>query len=122
MTPLRCSFCNRTVNEVERIVTGPDPARPVHICNNCVEVCAGILRDGAGQDDAHKRFNVCRPIYDNLRFTIAVLILVGIVFCVRAYLTGGISHLEETAAVWVMASVVAILLNHWLQRLGHANK
>jgi ClpX C4-type zinc finger len=41
MTALRCSFCNRTAGEVERIVSGPNPARPVHICNDCVRVCVG---------------------------------------------------------------------------------
>jgi hypothetical protein len=122
MTALRCSFCNRTVNEVGRIISGPDPAHPVHICNDCVEVCTGILRDGTSQDDACKRFKLRRPIYDNLLFTVAVLIAVGLVFCVRAYFTGGISHLEQTAVVWVMASAVAVLLGRWLRRLGHVNK
>jgi hypothetical protein len=94
----------------------------VHICNDCVEVCVGILRDDAGQDDARKRFKLRRPIYDNLLFTIAVLIVVGVVFCVRTYFTGGISHLEQTAAVWIMASAVAVLLGRWLRRLGHVKK
>jgi|SRR5579871_1496948 len=122
MTALRCSFCNRTVGEVGRIISGPNPAQPVHICDECVEVCCGILRDGSGQDAASKRFNLRRPIYDSLRFTIAVLIVVGVVFCVRAYFTGGISHLEQTAVVWAMASAIAVLLGRWLRGVGRVNK
>ena len=36
---LRCSFCNRSAEEVERLITGPD----VHICNECVVMCNDIL-------------------------------------------------------------------------------
>ena len=122
MTALHCSFCNRTVSEVKQIISGPDPAHPVNICNECVEVCTGILRNGTGQDDASKPFAVRRPIYDSLPFIITVLIVVGLVFCVRAYFTGGVSHLEETVLVWVMASGVAILLGRWLRRIMHVNK
>jgi hypothetical protein len=117
MTALRCSFCDRTVSEVARIVSGPDPARPVHICNECVEVCAGILRDGIGLDDTRKRFKLRRPVYD-LSFIIAVLIVVGVVYCVQAYFAGGISHLEVVAVRWVIVSVVAVLLCRGLRKIG----
>ena len=38
---LRCSFCNRSAEEVERLITGPN----VHICNECVIMCNDILAE-----------------------------------------------------------------------------
>jgi ATP-dependent Clp protease ATP-binding subunit ClpX len=37
-----CSFCGRTTEQVERLINGPPG---VSICNECVEVCATLLRD-----------------------------------------------------------------------------
>jgi ATP-dependent Clp protease ATP-binding subunit ClpX len=36
----RCSFCRRSHDEVERLISGPDG---VFICENCVELCQRIL-------------------------------------------------------------------------------
>ncbi|MFO7767595.1 MAG: ATP-dependent Clp protease ATP-binding subunit ClpX [bacterium] len=38
---LRCSFCGRGPEQVQKLITGPD----VHICNECVELCNDILRE-----------------------------------------------------------------------------
>jgi len=38
---LRCSFCGRGPEQVEKLITGPD----VHICNECVALCNDILRE-----------------------------------------------------------------------------
>ncbi len=38
---LRCSFCNRNSDEVERLITGPN----VYICNECILMCNGILAE-----------------------------------------------------------------------------
>ncbi len=38
---LRCSFCNRNTDEVERLITGPN----VYICNECILMCNGILAE-----------------------------------------------------------------------------
>ena len=38
---LRCSFCNRNADEVERLITGPN----VYICNECILMCNGILAE-----------------------------------------------------------------------------
>ena len=35
-----CSFCNRSQNEVQRLIAGPDE---VSICNECVDLCRDIL-------------------------------------------------------------------------------
>ncbi len=39
-----CSFCGRTTEQVERLINGPPG---VSICNECVEVCATLLRDNS---------------------------------------------------------------------------
>ena len=36
---LRCSFCSRTENEVQKLIAGPK----VHICDVCIGVCTRIL-------------------------------------------------------------------------------
>lgn len=123
MTALRCSFCNRTVNEVGRIISGPNPACIVHICNECVEVCVGILHDGTGEVDVSKRFKQRRPRDSgSLSFIIPVLILLGVGYCVWGYHEGGVPELEEKFLVWLTASVVALLLGHWLRRPRQVNK
>ena len=37
--PLRCSFCNKDQNAVAKLIAGPT----VFICDECVEVCNGIV-------------------------------------------------------------------------------
>lgn len=36
-----CSFCSRSREEVRKLVAGPS----VHICDECVEICRGILAE-----------------------------------------------------------------------------
>ena len=38
---IRCSFCGKRQEQVNRIIAGPN----VFICNECVELCSGIIRD-----------------------------------------------------------------------------
>ena len=38
---VRCSFCGKRQEQVERIIAGPN----VYICNECVELCNSILED-----------------------------------------------------------------------------
>jgi len=38
---IRCSFCGKRQEQVNRIIAGPN----VFICNECVDLCSGILRD-----------------------------------------------------------------------------
>ncbi len=37
----RCSFCGKGQNQVSRLIAGPN----VFICNECIELCNGILED-----------------------------------------------------------------------------
>lgn len=39
-----CSFCGRPHSQVKRLVAGPD----VYICDQCIEMCAGILEEELG--------------------------------------------------------------------------
>jgi ATP-dependent Clp protease ATP-binding subunit ClpX len=38
---LKCSFCGKSQDEVKRLIAGPS----VHICNECVELCNGIMAE-----------------------------------------------------------------------------
>lgn len=55
----RCNFCGRSGDEVERLVAGPG----VFICNDCIEVCRGILEDERRADRAksHEKFKLPVP-------------------------------------------------------------
>lgn len=64
---MRCSFCGKTQTEVARMIAGPG----VFICNECVELCLGILDEdneftavaaGAGKSqEAVEEFIIRRP-------------------------------------------------------------
>jgi ATP-dependent Clp protease ATP-binding subunit ClpX len=45
IVPERCSFCDKTKHEVDRLIQGGQPG--VFICNHCVEICHTILSDGS---------------------------------------------------------------------------
>ncbi len=45
---VRCSFCGKPQSEVRKIIAGPDGA---FICDECVEICMGIIEDEFGPDD-----------------------------------------------------------------------
>jgi ATP-dependent Clp protease ATP-binding subunit ClpX len=36
---LRCSFCGKNQDEIDKLVAGP----AVHICNECIDLCYGIV-------------------------------------------------------------------------------
>ncbi len=38
---LRCSFCDKSQDEVAKLIAGPT----VYICNECIEICNEILED-----------------------------------------------------------------------------
>ena len=44
---IRCSFCGKRENQVERLIAGPG----VYICKDCVEACSELLRDEIQVDD-----------------------------------------------------------------------
>lgn len=52
-----CNFCGKSKEEVEKLIVGSD----VGICNECVSLCAGILKDSKVKEfpikDEKKRYN-----------------------------------------------------------------
>ena len=48
---IRCSFCGKTQDQVERIVAGRD----AYICNECVQLCMSILDDGYAPEETALR-------------------------------------------------------------------
>lgn len=45
---VRCSFCNKTQNQVRKLIAGPNGA---YICDECVDVCAEIIEEEFEYDD-----------------------------------------------------------------------
>ena len=39
---VRCSFCNKTQNQVRKLIAGPNGA---YICDECIDVCAEIIEE-----------------------------------------------------------------------------
>jgi ATP-dependent Clp protease ATP-binding subunit ClpX len=44
---LRCSFCNKSQNDVKKLIAGPT----VFICDECVDVCNEIISDDLNSED-----------------------------------------------------------------------
>lgn len=44
LTSSRCSFCGKGQEQVQRLVAGPDT---VHICDECISLCQGIIEEGS---------------------------------------------------------------------------
>ncbi len=50
---IKCSFCGKMQEEVDRIVAGPG----VYICNECVKVCTNILEDDNYEEETGYTLN-----------------------------------------------------------------
>ena len=50
---IKCSFCGKTQNAVQRIVVGPG----VYICDECIKECNNILEDGVYEEDIKYTLN-----------------------------------------------------------------
>ena len=53
----RCSFCGRSHNQVEKIITGPS----VHICNECVKLCNEVLAEEKKQTLPWETCDIPKP-------------------------------------------------------------
>jgi ATP-dependent Clp protease ATP-binding subunit ClpX len=51
----RCSFCNRSSEEIKRLIAGPNG---VYICNECVDLCAEILTEEATEIEDEQPFEL----------------------------------------------------------------
>ena len=59
---IRCSFCGKRENEVRKLIAGPDG---VFICNECVDLCVGIIEEEYEFDAADMDFgeiNLLKPV------------------------------------------------------------
>lgn len=56
-----CSFCGKTADQVRRLIAGP---AGTSICDECVEICAGIIEDefyGGDVDSVEEEINLLKP-------------------------------------------------------------
>lgn len=48
---VRCSFCNKTQNQVRKLIAGPNGS---YICDECVEVCSEIIEEEFEYEERNK--------------------------------------------------------------------
>ena len=58
---IRCSFCNKTQNQVTKMIAGP---AGVYICDECVEICADIVEEEIEeiQEEEELDINLLKPV------------------------------------------------------------
>jgi ATP-dependent Clp protease ATP-binding subunit ClpX len=59
--PLRCSFCHKTQEQVEKLISSPSDYPRAYICNECVNVCQTILEDEKREQSAAPARRLPRP-------------------------------------------------------------
>ena len=61
-TDIRCSFCNKTQNQVRKLIAGPSG---VYICDECIDICSDILDEELEDDEQDVRerqeINLLKP-------------------------------------------------------------
>lgn len=55
--PLRCSFCNKTQDQVRKLIAGQN----VYICDECIEVCSEIIEDELEDYEESTDINLLKP-------------------------------------------------------------
>ncbi|MCL2254066.1 MAG: ATP-dependent Clp protease ATP-binding subunit ClpX [Lachnospiraceae bacterium] len=62
---VRCSFCNKTQDQVRKLIAGPAGAG-VYICDECVDICADIVEeeydDIVKADSGELKINLLTPV------------------------------------------------------------
>lgn len=59
---IRCSFCNKSEDQVLKLISGPNG---VYICNECVDICAEIIEEELEADYAEEELqgiNLLKPM------------------------------------------------------------
>ena len=54
---VRCSFCNKSQEQVRKIIAGPD----VYICDECVDICAEIMEEEFQDFETDSDINLLKP-------------------------------------------------------------
>lgn len=55
---LRCSFCNKTQDQVRKLIAGPN----VYICDECIEICSEIIDEEFEDVSVEEGINLLKPI------------------------------------------------------------
>ncbi|MFW5632466.1 MAG: ATP-dependent Clp protease ATP-binding subunit ClpX [Acetivibrio ethanolgignens] len=56
---LRCSFCNKTQDQVRKLIAGPN----VYICDECIEICSEIIEEEFEEiEESAEGINLLRPM------------------------------------------------------------
>lgn len=55
---LRCSFCNKTQDQVRKLIAGPN----VYICDECVEICSEIVEEELEDVVENTDINLLKPM------------------------------------------------------------
>ena len=58
---MRCSFCHKTQEQVEKLISSPSDYPRAYICNECVGVCQTILEDEKREQAAAPARRLPRP-------------------------------------------------------------
>src|ERR1700680_3209217 len=58
---LRCSFCHKTQEQVEKLISSPSEYPRSYICNECVSVCQQILEDEKREQSSPANRRLPRP-------------------------------------------------------------
>jgi ATP-dependent Clp protease ATP-binding subunit ClpX len=58
---LRCSFCHKTQEQVEKLISSPSEYPRSYICNECVGVCQQILEDEKREQSSPANRRLPRP-------------------------------------------------------------
>jgi len=59
--PLRCSFCHKSQEQVEKLISSPSDYPRAYICNECVGVCQTILEDEKREQASPSNRRLPRP-------------------------------------------------------------
>ena len=54
---VRCSFCNKSQEQVRKLIAGPN----VFICDECIEICSEIIQDEFDSDFIDTEINLLKP-------------------------------------------------------------
>ena len=54
---LRCSFCNKTQDQVRKLIAGPN----VYICDECIELCSDIIEEEFDTIENDTDINLMKP-------------------------------------------------------------
>jgi len=55
---IRCSFCNKTQDQVRKLIAGPNGA---YICDECVEICQEIIEEELIEEENDLEINLLKP-------------------------------------------------------------